>query len=192
MVAFEPRCKVCTSPNRKTYEENYLTSDPKPAWQDLEEQAKILGEEISYKAFERHFTRHYSAGVAELVEKEGQVTEVVKEARQEVINIVEEIKDNLNGLKTLLQVSLDAYKGKPISPQMLRGLTDLYREHRQSIESCERLTGKLTEGTTMSEAEILKLLYTFAKDFCPICTSKFKTNLDEYLRSKGHDSVKQS
>ena len=184
MVAFEPRCKVCTSINRKTYEDNYLTSDPRPTWSDLEEQAKVLGEEISYKAFERHFTRHYSAGVAELVQKEDEVVEVVEGAKQEVIDIVDEIKGNLNGLKTLLQASLDAYKGKPISPSMLRGLTDLYREHRQSIESCERLTGKLTADTTMSEAEILKLLYVFAKDFCPSCAGKFKKNLDDYLRRK--------
>ena len=190
LVAFEPRCKICTSPNRKTYEENFLTLDPKPSWQDLEEQAKVLGEDISYKAFERHFARHYSAEVAGLVSKEEEVTEVVEGAKQEVINIVDEIKGNLNGLKTLLQTSLEAYKGKPISPSMLRGLTDLYREHRQSIESCERLSGKLMAGITMSEAEILKLLYKFAKDFCPDCTSNFKKNLDEYLRKKERGNTK--
>lgn len=185
MAAFEPRCKVCTSVNRKIFEENYLTSDPKPSWQDLEEKAKVLGEEISYKAFERHFTRHYSAGVAELVSKENQVTEIVEEAKQEVINIVDEIKDNLNGLKTLLNTTLQAYQGQSkISPSFIRSLTDLYREHRQSIEACERLSSKLTAGTTMTEAEILKVLYTFAKDFCPDCTQKFKKNLDEYLRKK--------
>jgi len=185
LVAFEPRCKVCTSNNRKTYEDRYLTSNPKPSWQDLEEQAKVLGEEISYKAFERHFSRHYSAGVAELASKEEEVSDVVEEAKQEVIDIVDEIRGNLNGLKTLLNKTLDAMEGQnKISPSLIRSLTDLYREHRQSIEACDRLTSKLTEGTTMSEAETLKLLYLFAKDLCPICTSKMKDTFDEYLRKK--------
>lgn len=187
MVIFEPRCKVCTSPNRKTYEDNYLTSNPKPSWHDLEEQAKVLGEEISYKAFERHFSRHFSATVAEFVQQEVEVSKVVEGAKQEVTDIVEEIKENLNGLKALLAASLDAYKGKPISPNMLRSLTDLYREHRQSIESCERLTSKLLTNTTLSEAEILKMLYIFAKDFCPTCIQKFKENLDNYLRCRKLD-----
>jgi len=42
----------------------------------------------------------------------------------------------------------------------------------------------------MSEAEILKLLYKFAKDFCPDCTSNFKKNLDEYLRKKERGNTK--
>lgn len=189
MVAFERRCKICTSPNRKTYEDYYLTSEPKPSWQDLEDKAKVFGEEISYKAFERHFSRHYSAGVAELVQKEDEVSEVVEKAKKEVVNIVDEIKNNLNGLKTLLNSTLQAYQNQgKLSPQLLRSLTELYREHRQSIEACDRLSSKLSEGTTMTEAEILKVLYIFAKDFCPDCTAKFKKNLEEYLKEKevGH------
>lgn len=184
MTAFEPRCKVCSSANRKTYEDIFLASGDKTCWGELSEKAQVLGEEISYKAFERHFKRHFSTGVAQLKQKEDQVTEVVEEAKQEVINIVEEIRGNLNGLKTLLNKSLEAYKDKPISPGMLRGLTEVYREQRQSIEACERLTGKLTEGTNLSEAEMLKLLYVFAKDFCPNCTVSFKKNLEEYLKRK--------
>lgn len=187
MAVYEPRCKVCTSPNRKTYEEYYLTSDPKPSWRDLEEQAKVFGEEISYKAFERHFSRHYSASVAELVQKEEEVTQVVEKAKKEVIDIVEEIKTNLIGLKALLNTTLQiAEQEHRLTPALLRSLTDLYREHRQSVEACERLTSKLTEGVALSEAELLKLLYIFAKDFCPECTKKFKTNLDEYLERKKH------
>lgn len=183
MTAFEPRCKVCTSSNRKTYEDRYLTSNPKPSWSDLEEQAKVLGEEISYKAFERHFARHFSVGVVEIAQKEEDVSEVVEEKKQEVINIIQEIKNNLNVAKTLIETVHTALESK-VSPSLIRSLTDLLREHRQSLETCDRLMGKLTEGTVLSEAEILKLSYLFAKDLCPICLPKYKDALDEYIRRK--------
>ena len=78
-----------------------------------------------------------------------------------------------------------------MSPSLIRSLTDLLREHRQSLEVCDRLTSKLTEGTTMSEAETLKLLYLFAKDLCPTCSPKFKAALDEYIkRKKEHEHIK--
>jgi len=191
MSVFEPRCKVCTSPNRKLYEEMYLASQPRPTWQAFEDKAKVLGEDISYKAFERHFSRHYSASVAELIEKEETVSKVVEEAKKEVIDIVQEIKENLNGLKALLNTTLQATQGQKISPVLIRSLTDLYREHRQSLEACERLTSKLSESTSLSEAEILRLLYLFSKDLCPDCTVKFKQNLEEYLRKKeyGNQSI---
>ena len=81
-----------------------------------------------------------------------------KKVKNEVINVVGEIKQNLTGLKTLLGAALSAYKKKRLI-QLCYGLTDLYREHRQSIESCEKITSKLTEGTVLSEAEILRILY---------------------------------
>lgn len=187
MSTYEPRCKVCTSSNKKEYEAFFLANTEIPLTKlspELEEKAKVFGEEISYKAFERHFTRHFSATITELASREEEVTEVVKTAKKEVIDIVAEIKNNLNGLKTLLNKSLEAYKDKTITPGMLRGLTDLYREHRQSIEACDRLTNKLTEGTQMSEAEMLKFLYLFAKNLCPACAQRFKANLDDYLERK--------
>jgi uncharacterized protein with ATP-grasp and redox domains len=187
MTLYEPRCKVCTSPNRKTYEEMWA-EDPRPTFKELEERAKVLGEDISYKAFERHFSRHFSATVAELVKKEEVVSQAVAEAKKEVIDIVEEIKSNLNGLKALLSATLQASQNQKLSPSILRSLTDLYREHRQSIEACERLTSKLAETTTLSEAELLRILYIFSKDLCPDCLEKFKNNLDEYLRKKGYGS----
>ncbi|MEM2047806.1 MAG: hypothetical protein QXZ06_07990 [Candidatus Jordarchaeales archaeon] len=145
----------------------------------------MFGEEISYKAFERHFSRHFSAGVMEFAKREEEVSQVVKEAKKEVIDIVEEIKTNLNGLKSLLNTTLEAFQGQSkVSPALLRSLTDLYREHRQSLEACDRLTTKLMEGTTLSEAELLKILYIFARDLCPDCLVKFKDNLDSYLRGK--------
>jgi tRNA uridine 5-carbamoylmethylation protein Kti12 len=121
-----------------------------------------------------------------LVKKEEVVSQAVAEAKKEVIDIVEEIKSNLNGLKALLSATLQASQNQKLSPTILRSLTDLYREHRQSIEACERLTSKLTETTTLSEAELLRILYIFSKDLCPDCLEKFRNNLDEYLRKKGY------
>jgi len=181
---YESRCKVCNSPNRKVYEDFYLKSVNKTCWTELEEKAKVLAEDISCKSFERHFRRHFQEGIVELQKKEELVSGAVEGVKQEVIDTVQEIKNNLNGLKTLLTKALEAYEDKSMSPAMLKGLTELYREHRQSIESCEHLTSKLTAGTNLSEAEMLKILYIFAKDFCPICTEKFKKNLDEYLKRK--------
>jgi hypothetical protein len=184
LTVYEARCKICTSIHKKEYEDFFTSSTNKFPWRDLEEKAKVLGEEISHKAFERHFTRHFSKEISELIEREGDVSKVVDDAKKEVINTVEEIKGNLNGLKSLLSKALNAYENTAISPQMLRGLTDLYREHRQSIESCERLTGKLTEGTNLSEAELLRTLYVFAKNLCPECSSKFRISLEEFLERK--------
>jgi hypothetical protein len=180
---YEYRCKVCTSPNRKDYEAYYLSEDH-PNWKALEEKAKVFGEEISYRGFERHFQRHFSKTVASIAAQEEGVNEVVDEAKKEVLSTVDEIRSNLNGLKTLLNTALESYENKALTPPMLKGLTELYREHRQSIEACDRLTGKLTEGLNLSEADILKLLYIFAKDLCPDCQAKFKVNLDEYLRKR--------
>jgi len=186
MTLFEPRCKVCTSNNRRIYEEAFA-STPKPSFQELSDKAKVLGEDISYKAFERHLTRHYCTEVATLLEAEGKVGEVVEGAKREVVDTVTEIKNNLNGLKTLLDLTMSAYSNKQMSPTMLRGVTDLYREHRQTIEACERLTSKLMVGTNLSEAEVLKLLYLFSKGLCPECMIKFKETLDEYFKRKGID-----
>lgn len=185
MVTFEPRCKVCSSPNRNFYEQRFLEDEDKVTWNDLAEQAVVLGEEISYKAFERHFKKHFSAKVKEFIDDDNEVEK--EKVKSEVINVVGEIKQNLTGLKTLLGAALSAYKEKEINPAMLRGLTDLYREHRQSIESCEKITSKLTEGTVLSEAEILRILYQFAKDFCPDCMESFRVNLDEYIRKKNSE-----
>ncbi|MCW1308288.1 MAG: hypothetical protein OH337_03710 [Candidatus Parvarchaeota archaeon] len=184
MEIYEPRCKVCTSRNRKVYEERWLET-PRPTLEQMQELARMLNEDISYKSFERHFKNHFNPGIAELAAKEESITQVVEEAKKEVIDIVSEIRSNLNGLKALLSQTLAATQAQGrVSPTLIRSLTDLYREHRQSIEACERLTSKLTEGTTLTEGELLKLMYIFAKDLCPECREKFKITLDEYLARK--------
>ena len=187
LAYFEPRCKVCTSPNRQLYERLYYESDGKISWTELSTKASKLGEEISRKAFARHFSSHFSAEVAEFMQGQEEVQEVVEEAKKEVINIVEEIKHNLNGLKALLSTALAKMQTQKLSPTMLRVVTEIYREHRQSLEACERLTSKLTSEQSLSEAELLKLMYLFAKDFCPDCRLKFKNNLDKYLMRKKNE-----
>jgi len=181
---YEPRCKVCTSPHRKEYERIYFEREGKITYSELEKLALKFGEKISRKAFERHFKRHYSSSVQEYLEKEELVDEAVEATKREAIDLVKEIRNNLQGLKTLLDKTIADMKGTRLSPTMLRVVTEIYREHRQSLMDCEKLTSKLTERTLLSEAELLKLLYYFGKDLCPNCFEKFKRNLEEYLRKK--------
>lgn len=54
-MAFEPRCKVCTSRVRDTLEKCLLDDQ---SFQRAAAFAKELGESISYKALERHWKRH--------------------------------------------------------------------------------------------------------------------------------------
>ncbi len=188
MSFYEPRCKVCTSPNRKVYEELYRKKKDKIKWKDLEELAKRNGEFISFRAFERHFKRHFSEQVAEYIEQEKLVDEAVEATKKEAIDLVREIRNNLKGIKLLLDNAIKSMQGKSISPSMLRVITEIYREHRQSLMDCEKLTSKLTEKALLSEAELLKILYYFGKDLCPNCFQKFKENLDTYLEMKKHVS----
>jgi len=182
MVYYESRCKVCKSSNRKEYEDIYFKAEGKVSWQEMERTATSKNEEISWKAFERHFQRHYSAKVAEMVETGESVSDVYETAKKEVIDIVEEIKSNLLGLKTLLTKATNNLD--PKNPYSTRTLMEIYKEHRQSLEACERLTSKLVSGASMSEADLLKILYAFAKNLCPDCQGKFKISLEEYLRRK--------
>lgn len=184
MSHYEPRCKVCNSPNRALYEKLFKETKGNIKWTALAEKAKLLGENISRRAFERHFSRHFTLEMAEVFEKEDEVQQVVEKERREVIDLVKEIKNNLEGLKTLLSTSLASIQNKPLSPAMLRVITEIYREHRQSLEACERLTSKLQMETSLSETEVLRLLYHFSKDLCPECLKKFKTNLENYLEMK--------
>jgi len=184
MSHYEPRCKVCNSPNRALYEKLFKENKGNIKWTALAEKAKMLGEDISRRAFERHFSRHFTLEMAEIFEKEDEVQEVVEKEKQEVIDLVTEIKNNLNGLKALLSKTLESIQNKPLSPAMLRVVTDIYKEHRQSLEACERLTSKLSMETSLSETEVLRLLYHFSKDLCPECLKKFKENLETYLERK--------
>jgi len=185
---YEARCKVCNSPNRAYYETLYYERGGKISFRELERKAKEMGENISFQAFRRHFMKHYSFEVQELVEKEGEVTEVLEKEKKKAVNLAQEIRNNLLGLKALLDATLSQMKNKAeISPQMLRALTEIYREHRQTLQACEELSSKLSTKASLSEQELLKVLYFFSKDLCPNCLKKFKFNLDEYLRRKRNE-----
>jgi len=162
----------------------YRDANGNISWQELARKAKELGEDISWKAFSRHFTKHYTLEVMEFVSQQETVEEYVEEAKKEAIDLVQEIKSNLRGLKSLLDTIIPEMGKKSLSPAMLRALTDVYREHRQTLESCERLSSKLLSQVSISETELLRILYFFGKDLCPDCLKKFKENLDEYLRRK--------
>jgi len=181
---YEPRCKVCNSMFRKEYEKMYRQAKGNISWQELARKAEQLGENISWKAFSRHFSKHFTSEVMDFISQEEDIEEYVEEAKKEAVDLVQEIKSNLKGLKSLLDTVLPQLGKKGLSPSMLRALTDVYREHRQTLESCEKLSSKLLSQISLSETELLRILYFFGKDLCPDCLIKFKNNLDEYLRRK--------
>lgn len=183
---FEPKCKICTSKNRIAYEEEWQKSAHTIPWVDFEKKATDKGEEISRKAFWRHFTLHYIENETKVLSNSEKLDQAVQDERKEAINIVNEIRGNLDGLRKLLDTTIEAYKGKSdIDPSALRVLTEIYREHRASLESCERLTSKLQVGTTMSEVELVKILYFFAKNLCLQCRTSFLDNLEKHMKEKG-------
>ena len=180
--AYVPQCKICTSKNRDFYESEYSKSNGNLTWSQLEEMAKNLGEFISYRAFERHFSKHFSLEVSKFLQKEETIEQAVDQKKTEAINVVEEIKGNLNGIKSLL----DKAQGiEDINASTLGALAAIYREHRQTLEACETLSEKLKSKVGLTRAELIKEIIRSAKDLCPDCREKFMVELDKRLRERG-------
>ncbi|RLG18257.1 hypothetical protein DRN75_02130 [Nanoarchaeota archaeon] len=182
---FEPRCKVCTSPYRDVYEKLYLESEGKISWRELERRAKSFGEQISWKAFQRHFEerKHFSIELAKLEEEEDEIKEIIEKEKKEAIDILAEIKNNLQGLKSLLS-TITNMNPQSLSPAMARTLVEIYREHRQTLEACERLTTKLSQRTGMTRDEFIKMVCYIAQDFCKEDRIKLQKKLKELLGEK--------
>lgn len=180
--SYEARCKVCNSPNRAFYEEEYVDSEGKLTWTRLAEMASEKQEDISLMSFKRHFESHFSLKIHEFMAKEETIDKIVEEKKSEAVNAVEEIKNNLNILKSLIErigkVSLD-------NPSAVTAWSTLLREHRQTIEACERLSSSLKTKVGISRAELIREIIRSGQDLCPDCQGKFMVKLSKRLDKRG-------
>lgn len=175
----EPRCKVCTSPNRDYYERLYYKSRGKLAFSRLQRLAMEKGEAISRKSFARHFkiARHYKPDRILQMLQRGSIDERVNEAKSEAINILEEIRNNLMGLKALI--------ARAKMSKNLQEIVAVYREHRLTLQDIERLRNKLSTETSLTKAELYQEIFWACSQLCPKCREKFWVKLDERLKYKG-------
>ena len=179
---YEAKCKVCNSINRDVYEKMFMDSNCSPEWTYYSKQAKELFQEsISYNSFSRHFKMHFDMPIAKYFEKKGIVEDAVVKTKSETVNTLTEIKGNLNGLKTLL----GKVKGlQSVTPQTLSAIAAIYREHRLTLESCEKLSRNLSATSDITKAEIIREIFYSAQHLCSDCKKKFLSDLDERLKNR--------
>jgi len=171
------RCKVCNSRNLDYYETLYYKARGKVTYPKLAELAREKGEDISRKSFERHFKNHYTPDRIQQMLDKGVIDENVRRKRDEAINILDEITSNLRGLKALID---SAKHSKNLSD-----IVAVYREHRLTLQDIEKLRDKLSTTSSLTQAEMYKIIYWAAEELCPDCRKKFWVKLDEQLRKHG-------
>jgi len=179
---YNAKCKVCKSINRDMYEKMFMDSHCSPEWTFYSKQAKeTFQESISYNSFARHFKNHFDMPIAKYFEKKGKVEAEVVKTKSETVNTLREIKDNLSGLKFLLTKA----KGlQNVTPQTLSAIAAIYREHRLTLESCEKLSRNLSATSDISKAEIIREIFYSAQHLCSDCKKKFLGDLDERLKNR--------
>jgi len=143
----------------------------------LEKLARAKGQAISRKSFKNHFLNHYKPERIQEVIDKGTVDAKVEKSKLEAINILDEIKGNLIGLKGLIESTKES--------KNLSEVVAVYREHRLTLQDIERLRNKLSASTSLTKAELYKEIYWTCSHLCPKCRQKFWVKLDERLRSKG-------
>lgn len=175
----ETRCKVCSSPNKHYYEKLYYKAKGKVSFTRFEKLASDRGENISRKSFTRHFRdlEHYTPERITKLLQQGKLDEKVEEAKTEAINILDEIRNNLMGLKALIE--------KAKKSKNLQEVVAVYREHRLTLQDIERLRNRLSSDTALTKAELYQEIFWACSQLCPKCQRKFWVKLDERLKHKG-------
>lgn len=172
------RCKVCNSPNKNYYEQIYYQTKGKLSYVRLSEMAQNKGEGISRKSFERHFKNHYTPERIQRLIEEGKIEAKIEQTREETINILDEIKNNLMGLKALI--------GRTRKTKNLADIVAVYREHRLTLQDIERIRSKLSTRSFMTQAELYKEIFWVCSSLPPECRKDFWVKLDERLKEKGY------
>jgi len=134
------QCKVCTSPNRTKYEEYYLAVRDIPQVWAL---SKELGEDISVRAFYRHFQNHFNPdqAVAE------QSKQLFQRAVEEKINYAQKLAQNFLHLDRLAGILLERLekalgRGGEINTKELLALRTILPELRQVVREIRQLEGE--------------------------------------------------
>lgn len=170
-------CKVCNSPYLNEYEKEYYKRKGQIPYAQLSRIALDKGERISRKSFKNHFEVHYKPERIQDLLNRGTIDSKVEESKLEAINILDEIKKNLIGLKALIEASKGSKK--------IGDVVAVYREHRLTLQDIERLRNKLSASTSLTMAELYKEIYWACSELCPKCREEFWVKLDERLRQKG-------
>jgi len=178
---YNKKCILCNCPHLSEYEKAFKDSNGKISFADLEELSRKLGDNIDYAAIRRHFINHFSMITQDYLEKKSLVEQEAETTKEQTVNTLKEIRSNLEGLKNLVT---KANQLQINSPSTLQALAAIYREHRMTIESCEKLTQALSASTDISRAEIIKEIFYAARDLCPECKKKFLSELDVRLKSR--------
>lgn len=175
-------CKICNSPNRIHYELLYFRSLGNLSYRQMEEESSRLKEDISYRTFARHFgnSEHYDPERIEQLIHESKVNQKIlleSEEKAETINVLKSFENNLKDLKDLI----DKTKGLPaLSPHAIIAIGNLIRHHTDLLERIKKERESLSLRTTLSEAEMIKLMSEVASLLCSGC----KKELWSYLNAK--------
>jgi len=170
-------CKVCNSPYMNDYEKEWYDKKGQITYTQLEEIARTKGEDIGRKSFQNHFDTHYKPErIQELLDK-GSIDSEVDKSKLEAINILDEIKRNLIGLKAL---TVQAKGTKNVGD-----LVAAYRELRLTLQDIETMRTKLSASTSLTKAELYREIYWACAELCPQCRETFWVKLDERLKKKG-------
>ena len=177
-------CKVCNSPNRLHYEELYFRSVGSMSHRDLQQEALKLGESIHYRTFGRHLATHYDPVLLEEYLNEKKINLKVNEEnseKAETINILKSFEQNLNDLKTLI----DKLKGlDKLTSADITNIVSLIRMHTELLERIERERERLSLKTTLSEAEMIKMMSQLAEKLCQECRTKLWVYLNDKLEAQ--------
>jgi len=170
-------CKVCNSSNLNEYESIYLKRKGRVTDVFFQKLATKKGEKIGRKCFKNHFEMHYRPERIQEVLSKGRIDSQVEESKAQAINILDEIRENLKGLKNLIEATKDSTN--------LSDVVSVYREHRLTLQDIERLRNKLSSDASLSKAELYREIYWACTQLCPKCKDNFWVKLDERLRRKG-------
>lgn len=177
------KCKVCNSLNRIHYEVLFFRSLGNLSSRQMEKEANKLGEKISYRTFARHFSnpKHYDAEKIEQLLNEEKIRVKIsaeEEEKSETINVLQSFKANLKDLKVLI----DRTKNLPkLTPHAITAIGNLIKHHTELLEKIEKERESLSLRTTMSEAEMIKLMSQAAAILCQECRRKLWSFLNDQL-----------
>lgn len=155
----ESRCKVCTSPNRRKYEE--LRLKEKKSLSDLEKVAHELGERVSKSMFSRHFNRHVFEKLKELVELDDERKQLLQEKIGESIDILSDLRRYSRVLGEAVKPY--AEKKERLSPKELSALNLTIRNIRENLKLLLDLTNQLeikgeTEEVRKEKEELIRVV----------------------------------
>jgi len=148
-------CRVCSSPNRQLYETKRLKENY--SYRQLARLSQKLGENIGYWTFWKHFSEQHH------IKRVSKFTYVKPRTKEEEVKIVNEIIDNLETLRKLVQKLLsseDVFE----DVQKIRALKELLAEIRLTLKHLFEIQKKTEVKPSMTREQVVRLLVYLLKD----------------------------